>query len=68
MSSTVSHARSPAVSPASPAGYAAALFIGAALLALSSYLTIPMAPVPITLQTLAVTLIGAVCAAGGSAR
>ncbi len=34
--------------------------IGAALLTVSSYLVIPMVPVPITMQTLAVTLIGAI--------
>ncbi|MYZ44311.1 biotin transporter BioY [Schauerella aestuarii] len=38
---------------------AAAVIIGVLLLTLSSYLTIPMVPVPITLQTLVVTLIGA---------
>ena len=37
----------------------AAVVIGILLLTLSSYLTIPMVPVPITLQTLVVTLIGA---------
>jgi biotin transport system substrate-specific component len=44
---------------ASPARKLAAVVLGAVLLALSSYLAIPMVPVPITLQTLAVTLIGA---------
>ncbi|MEM1035831.1 MAG: biotin transporter BioY [Pseudomonadota bacterium] len=33
--------------------------IGSCLLTLSSYLSVPMVPVPITMQTLAVTLIGA---------
>jgi len=47
------------INSASPAMKAAAVAVGALLLALSSYLAIPMAPVPITLQTLAVTLIGA---------
>lgn len=37
-----------------------ALACGNALLALSSYVAVPMIPVPITMQTLAVTLIGAV--------
>ena len=38
---------------------AAALVLGTALLAASSYVEIPMIPVPVTMQTLAVTLIGA---------
>lgn len=59
MSSTIAHTHSPLVSPASLAGRVAALVVGVALLSLSSYLTIPMSPVPITMQTLAVTLIGA---------
>ncbi|MEM1087719.1 MAG: biotin transporter BioY [Pseudomonadota bacterium] len=33
--------------------------IGSCLLTISSYLSVPMVPVPITMQTLAVTLIGA---------
>lgn len=37
----------------------AAVIAGTALLALSSYITVPMLPVPITMQTFAVTLIGA---------
>lgn len=37
-----------------------AVIFGSALLALSSHITVPMVPVPITMQTLAVTLIGAV--------
>ncbi|MFB2552844.1 biotin transporter BioY [Ensifer soli] len=38
---------------------AAAVILGTALLALSSLVEVPMVPVPVTLQTLAVTLIGA---------
>lgn len=38
---------------------AGAVVLGTALLALSSHLAVPMIPVPITMQTLAVTLIGA---------
>ncbi|HEY9279013.1 MAG TPA: biotin transporter BioY [Eoetvoesiella sp.] len=45
--------------PVSPAAKIAAIIVGMLLLALSSYITIPMVPVPITLQTLVVTLIGA---------
>lgn len=37
----------------------AAVIAGTALLALSSYITVPMVPVPVTMQTFAVTLIGA---------
>lgn len=44
---------------ATPAAKIAAVIVGAMLLALSSYITIPMVPVPITLQTLVVTLLGA---------
>ncbi len=36
-----------------------AVFLGTAILALSSYIEVPMVPVPITMQTFAVTLIGA---------
>ncbi|MEL6745054.1 MAG: biotin transporter BioY, partial [Pseudomonadota bacterium] len=36
------------------------LLLGSAVLSLSSYVAIPMVPVPITMQTLAVTVIGAV--------
>lgn len=36
-----------------------AVIAGTALLALSSYITVPMYPVPVTMQTFAVTLIGA---------
>jgi biotin transport system substrate-specific component len=54
----------PAFSPLDPqrrplAWKAAAVIIGAAVLALSSYISVPMVPVPITLQTFAVTVIGA---------
>jgi biotin transport system substrate-specific component len=38
---------------------AAALVIGTAILGLSSYVEVPMIPVPVTMQTFAVTLIGA---------
>lgn len=37
----------------------AAIVFGSALLALSSYIVVPMVPVPVTMQTFAVTLIGA---------
>lgn len=37
----------------------AAVVLGTALLALSSYIEVPMIPVPITMQTFAVTLVGA---------
>lgn len=37
----------------------AAVIAGTVLLALSSYITVPMVPVPVTMQTFAVTLIGA---------
>ncbi|WP_026379801.1 biotin transporter BioY [Afifella pfennigii] len=38
----------------------AAVFAGTLLLALSSYISVPMLPVPITMQTFAVALVGAV--------
>lgn len=38
---------------------AAAVVLGTVLLALSSYVEVPMVPVPMTMQTLAVTLVGA---------
>lgn len=38
---------------------AAAVALGTVLLALSSYIEVPMVPVPMTMQTLAVTLVGA---------
>ncbi|MEL7547839.1 MAG: biotin transporter BioY [Pseudomonadota bacterium] len=41
-------------------GKAVLLLLGSAVLSLSSYVAIPMVPVPITMQTLAVTVIGAV--------
>lgn len=37
----------------------AAVILGTLALALSSYVTVPMVPVPITMQTFAVTLVGA---------
>lgn len=37
----------------------AAIVLGSAVLALSSYIEVPMVPVPITMQTFAVTMIGA---------
>lgn len=36
-----------------------AVFLGTVLLALSSYIEVPMRPVPVTMQTFAITLIGA---------
>ncbi|MEL7232687.1 MAG: biotin transporter BioY [Pseudomonadota bacterium] len=41
------------------AKYVGLALIGSGLLTLSSYLSVPMFPVPITMQTLAVTVIGA---------
>ena len=38
----------------------AAVFLGTILLTISSYIEVPMVPVPITMQTFAVTVIGAV--------
>lgn len=38
---------------------ACAVLLGTAILALSSQISVPMVPVPVTMQTLAVTLIGA---------
>lgn len=43
----------------SPLATIGAVLIGAQALALSSYLSVPMFPVPMTMQTLAVTVIGA---------
>lgn len=43
----------------SPAVQIAAVVLGSLLLALSSRISVPMVPVPMTMQTLAVTLIGA---------
>ena len=39
----------------------ATVFIGSVLLSLSSYMTVPMWPVPLTLETFAVVLVGAFC-------
>jgi len=44
---------------ASPALRLVCVLIGTAILALSSYIEVPMFPVPMTMQTFAVTLIGA---------
>jgi len=44
---------------ASLAWQGAAVILGTAVLALSSYIEVPMIPVPMTMQTLAVTVIGA---------
>jgi biotin transport system substrate-specific component len=54
----------PAFSPLAPqnrslAWKAAAVFLGSLFLALSSYIEVPMIPVPVTMQTFAVTLVGA---------
>lgn len=51
--------RLPVLGSRSAAFKAVAMVIAIWLLTLSSYLTIPMTPVPITLQTLVVTLVGA---------
>ena len=59
MSQIAAASRPPVVSPSTPVAKLAAVFIGALVLSLSSYLAIPMVPVPITMQTLAVTLVGA---------
>ena len=37
----------------------AAVAVGSIALTLSSYISVPMVPVPVTMQTLAVTLVGA---------
>ncbi len=52
---------SPAVrlQDSSPALRAAAVIAGTGILALSSHIAVPMIPVPMTMQTLAVTMIGA---------
>ena len=39
----------------------AAVLLGTLFLALSSYIEVPMVPVPVTMQTFAVALIGALC-------
>lgn len=54
----------PVFSPLAPqdrslAWKAAAVFLGSLFLALSSYIEVPMVPVPVTMQTFAVTLVGA---------
>lgn len=54
----------PAFSPLAPqdrslAWKTAAVFLGSLFLALSSYIEVPMVPVPVTMQTFAVTLVGA---------
>ena len=54
----------PAFSPLAPqnrclAWKVAAVFLGSLFLALSSYIEVPMVPVPVTMQTFAVTLVGA---------
>lgn len=54
----------PAFSPLAPqsrsiAWKAAAVVLGTLFLALSSYIEVPMVPVPMTMQTFAVTLVGA---------
>ncbi len=64
MSQTATPALKPAFSPLhigdrSLIWQFGAVLLGTALLALSSYITVPMIPVPITMQTFAVTLIGA---------
>lgn len=47
------------LSDRSPLVQACAVLIGTGILALSSQISVPMVPVPVTMQTLAVTLIGA---------
>lgn len=63
MSSTVSHAPHRAgglqLPARAPAAQIVAVLLGTLLLALSSQVSVPMFPVPMTMQTLAVTLIGA---------
>lgn len=64
MSRTVAPALEPAFSPLRLserplAMQAMAVIFGAALMTASSYVSVPMVPVPMTMQTLAVTLIGA---------
>ena len=59
-----SSALPPAFSPLAPqsrslAWKAAAVVLGTLFLALSSYIEVPMVPVPMTMQTFAVTLVGA---------
>ena len=64
MSTIVTPARKPAFSPLrlderSVAWRVGAVVLGSLFLALSSYIEVPMAPVPVTMQTFAVTLVGA---------
>lgn len=59
MSLSLPARRAPILSARSPSAKLALMAIGVLLLSLSSYVAIPMVPVPITMQTLAVTLIGA---------
>lgn len=64
MSYLSSHASKPAFSPldlqsASFVWKGMAILLGTGILAASSYIEVPMIPVPITMQTFAVTLIGA---------
>lgn len=57
---TARHAYSPLNLHARPLVWqAAAVAIGTVVLTLSSHLSVPLVPVPVTMQTLAVTLIGA---------
>jgi len=64
MSDIASPARARPFSPLrlqdrSPAWQAGAVVLGTLFLALSSYIEVPMIPVPMTMQTFAVTLVGA---------
>ena len=64
MSYTSSHTTRPAFSPldlqnASLVWKGFAILLGTGILAASSYISVPMIPVPITMQTFAVTMIGA---------
>lgn len=64
MSPTISSALAPAFSPLrlserSVAVKICAVIFGTALMTASSYVSVPMIPVPMTMQTLAATLIGA---------
>ena len=64
MNDTASRTLDPVFSPLDLQGrrlgwQIAAIILGTAILALSSYIEVPMVPVPITMQTFAVTLIGA---------
>lgn len=64
MSYPSTHARLPAFSPldlqnASLIWKGMAILLGTGILAASSYISVPMIPVPITMQTFALTMIGA---------